>query len=238
MNRKSISDLSTTLSSIKESFICNESDQNEITAIISSYTLKQDENKYFNKKYALYQIKFCTRYKTWSVQKRYSEFIELRDKLLLKKIKNIPKLPPKLYFTSEQKLTERQLGLEEFLNDLFKNVNILRYPEIIEFIRCPKEIIDILTYNMDYLNMINLNSSSIINTTDNNLYYKGRVTISNINRNNSDNHINKNDKDNFYCSLAKMNLNNDNNKKNNKNYFKEENGSQDEVKKKKFPMEK
>ena len=60
--------------------------------------------------------------------------------------------------------------------------------------------------------MINLNSSSIINTTDNNLYYKGRVTISNINRNNSDNHINKNDKDNFYCSLAKMNLNNDNNK--------------------------
>ena len=231
MNRKSISDLSTTLSSIKESFICNESDQNEITAIISSYTLKQDENKYFNKKYALYQIKFCTRYKAWSVQKRYSEFIELRDKLLLKKIKNIPKLPPKLYFTSEQKLTERQLGLEEFLNDLFKNVNILRYPEIIEFIRCPKEIIDILTYNMDYLNMINLNSSSIINTTDNNLYYKGRVTISNINRNNSDNHINKNDKDNFYCSLAKMNLNNDNNKKNNKNYFKEENGSQDEEEK-------
>ena len=105
MNRKSISDLSTTLSSIKDSFISNESEQNEITAIISSYTLKEDESKYFNKSYALYQIKFCTRYKTWSVQKRYSQFIELRDKLLLKKIKNIPKLPPKLYFTSEKKLT-------------------------------------------------------------------------------------------------------------------------------------
>jgi hypothetical protein len=231
MNRKSISDLSTTFSSIKDSFTSNESEQNEITAIISSYTIKHDENKYFNKDYALYQIKFCTRYKTWSVQKRYSQFIELRDKLLLKKIKNIPKLPPKLYFTSEQKLAERQLGLEEFLNDLFKNVNILRYPEIIDFISCPKEIIDILTYNMDYLNMINLNSSSIINTTDNNLYYKGRVTISNMHRNNSENHINKNDKDNFYCSLAKMNLNSDKIKSNDKNYFAAQNDTTDEEEK-------
>ena len=219
MNRKSYSELSTTLSSTKDSIISTESEQNEITAIISSYSIKQDANKYFNKNYALYLIKFFTRYKTWSVQKRYSQFIELRDKLLSKKIKNIPKLPPKLYFINEQKLNERQLGLEEFLNDLFKNVNILRYPEIIEFIKCPKEIIDILTYNIDYLNMINLNSSSIINTTDNNLYYKGRVTISNINRNSSGSNSNKNDKDNFYCSLARMNLNNDNNGKNVENYF-------------------
>ena len=219
MNRKSYSELSTTLSSTKDSIISTESEQNEITAIISSYSIKQDANKYFNKNYALYLIKFFTRYKTWSVQKRYSQFIELRNKLLSKKIKNIPKLPPKLYFINEQKLNERQLGLEEFLNDLFKNVNILRYPEIIEFIKCPKEIIDILTYNIDYLNMINLNSSSIINTTDNNLYYKGRVTISNINRNSSGSNSNKNDKDNFYCSLARMNLNNDNNGKNVENYF-------------------
>ena len=228
MHRKSISDLSTTLNSTKDSILSNESEKNEITAIISSYALKEDETKYFNKSYALYHIKFFTRYKTWSVKKRYSQFIELRDKLLLKKIKNIPKLPPKLYFTTEQKLTERQLGLEEFLNELFKNVNILRYPEIIDFINCPKEIINILTYNMDYLNMINLNSSSIINTTDNNLYYKGRVTISNMNRNNSDSHINKNDKDNFYCSLAKMNLNNDNNRRNNKNNFEENDAMEEE----------
>ena len=230
MHRKSISDLSITLNSTKDSIVSNESEQNEITAIISSYTLKEDETKYFNKSYALYHIKFFTRYKAWSVKKRYSQFIELRDKLLLKKIKNIPKLPPKLYFTNEQKLTERQLGLEEFLNELFKNVNILRYPEIIDFIKCPKEILNILTYNMDYLNMINLNSSSIINTTDNNLYYKGRVTISNINRNNSDSHINKNDKDNFYCSLAKMNLNNNNNnnRKNDKNNIEENDALEEE----------
>ena len=204
------SDLSTTFSSTKDSILSTESEQNEITALISTYSIKEDENKYFNKNYALYEIKFFTRYKTWTLYKRYSQFLELRDKLASKKIKNLPKLPPKLYFSNEQKLSERQLGLEDFLNDLFKNVNILRYPEIIEFIKCPKEIIDILSYNIDYLNMINMNSSSIINTTDNNLYYKGRVTISR----NSSTSKNENDKNNFYCSLARMNLSNDNDKKN------------------------
>ena len=204
------SDLSTTFSSTKDSILSTESEQNEITALISTYSIKEDENKYFNKNYALYEIKFFTRYKTWTLYKRYSQFLELRDKLASKKIKNLPKLPPKLYFSNDQKLSERQLGLEDFLNDLFKNVNILRYPEIIEFIKCPKEIIDILSYNIDYLNMINMNSSSIINTTDNNLYYKGRVTISR----NSSTSKNENDKNNFYCSLARMNLSNDNDKKN------------------------
>jgi hypothetical protein len=204
------SDLSTTFSSTKDSILSTESEQNEITALISTYSIKEDENKYFNKNYALYEIKFFTRYKTWTLYKRYSQFLELRDKLASKKIKNLPKLPPKLYFSNEQKLSERQLGLEDFLNDLFRNLNILRYPEIIEFIKCPKEIIDILSYNIDYLNMINMNSSSIINTTDNNLYYKGRVTISR----NSSTSKNENDKNNFYCSLARMNLSNDNDKKN------------------------
>jgi len=204
------SDLSTTFSSTKDSILSTESEQNEITALISTYSIKEDENKYFNKNYVLYEIKFFTRYKTWTLYKRYSQFLELRDKLASKKIKNLPKLPPKLYFSNEQKLSERQLGLEDFLNDLFRNINILRYPEIIEFIQCPKEIIDILSYNIDYLNMINMNSSSIINTTDNNLYYKGRVTISR----NSSTSKNENDKNNFYCSLARMNLSNDNDKKN------------------------
>jgi hypothetical protein len=204
------SDLSTTFSSTKDSILSTESEQNEITALISTYSIKEDENKYFNKNYALYEIKFFTRYKTWTLYKRYSQFLELRDKLASKKIKNLPKLPPKLYFSNDQKLSERQLGLEDFLNDLFRNVNILRYPEIIEFIKCPKEIIDILSYNIDYLNMINMNSSSIINTTDNNLYYKGRVTISR----NSSTSKNENGRGNFYCSLARMNLSNDNDKKN------------------------
>ena len=215
MHRKSNSDLSTTFSSTKDSILSSESEQTEISAIISSYSLREDENKIFNKQYALFEIKLFSRYKTWLVHKRYSQFVELRDLLISKKVKNIPKLPPKLYFINDQKLSERQLGLEDFMNDLFRNVNILKYPEIIEFIECPKEIVDILMYNFDYLNMINVSSSSIINTTDNNLYYKGRVTISR----NSTNSKDENEKDNFYCSLAKMNLGNENRNSNVKDFF-------------------
>ena len=215
MHRKSNSDLSTTFSSTKDSILSSESEQTEISAIISSYSLREDENKIFNKQYALFEIKFFSRYKTWLVHKRYSQFVELRDLLISKKVKNVPKLPPKLYFINDQKLSERQLGLEDFMNDLFRNINILKYPEIIEFIECPKEIVDILMYNFDYLNMINVSSSSIINTTDNNLYYKGRVTISR----NSTNSKDENEKDNFYCSLAKMNLGNENRNSNVKEFF-------------------
>ena len=215
MHRKSNSDLSTTFSSTKDSILSSESEQTEISAIISSYSLREDENKIFNKQYALFEIKLFSRYKTWLVHKRYSQFVELRDLLISKKVKNVPKLPPKLYFINNQKLSERQLGLEDFMNDLFRNVNILKYPEIIEFIECPKEIVDILMYNFDYLNMINVSSSSIINTTDNNLYYKGRVTISR----NSTNSKDENEKDNFYCSLAKMNLRKENRNSNVKDFF-------------------
>ena len=213
MNRnKTISDLSTTFSSTKDSISSTESEQNEISAIITSYSFKTDENKYFNKSYVLYEIKFFTRYKVWIINKRYNQFVELRNQLISKKIKNVPKLPPKLYFINEQKLSERQLGLEDFLNDLFRNVNILRCQEILDFIECPKDIINVFMYNLDYLNNINLNSSSIISTIDNNIYYKGRVSM----RRNSKNSNEESDKDNFYCSLAKMNFEND---KNGKNFF-------------------
>ena len=223
MIRKSNSDLSITLNSTKESILSTESEQNEISAIITSYSLKQDQNRLFNKSYAVYEIKFFTRYKTWLVHKRYSQFVDLREQLISKKVKNLPKLPPKLYFTSDQKLSERQLGLEDFMNELFRTVNILRYPEIIEFIECPKDIIDVLMYNIDYLNVININSSSIISTLDNSIYYKGRVTL-NRNSDNSKDENNK-DKDNFYCSLAKMNFGNDSNVK---NFYEGKNDSFDE----------
>ena len=82
MNQKSYSDFSITLNSTKDSITSIESEQNEISAIITSYSLRQDKNKLFNKSYALYEIKFFSRYKTWLVHKRYSQFVELRDQLL------------------------------------------------------------------------------------------------------------------------------------------------------------
>ena len=216
MLKKSLSDLSTTLLSVKDSIIgkANEiDDQIEISALITSYTMVEDTIKLFKKNFALYEIKLYTPYKTWVIHKRYSDFVQLKKQLESKGVKNIPKLPPKLIFTNEQKLNERQLGLEEFINDLFRIVNIIKYPIIMDFIECPKEVYDIFTYNMDCLNLSNLKSSIISNSSNNNSnYYNGRITT------NCNNATNANsddiDKNNFYCSMAqfifKNNANEDN----------------------------
>ena len=212
MLKKSLSDLSTTLLSVKDSMIgkANEiDDQIEISALITSYSLAEDSTKLFKKTYVLYQIKLYTPYKTWIIHKRYNDFVQLKEQLDSKHVKNIPKLPPKLIFINEDKLCERQLGLEEFINDLFRKVNIIKYPIIMDFIECPQEVFDFFAYNIDCLNLGNLNSSIIINSKKNNSnYYNGRITTncnSNINMN-SDNI----DKNNFYCSMAQFKLNNNN----------------------------
>jgi len=212
MLKKSLSDLSTTLLSVKDSMIgkTNEiDDQIEISAIITSYSMAEDTTKLFKKTYVLYEIKLYTPYKTWIIHKRYNDFVQLREQLDSKHVKNIPKLPPKLIFTNEDKLSERQLGLEEFINDLFRNVNIIKYPIIMDFIEFPQEVFDIFAYNMDCLNLSNLNSSIIINSKKiNSNYYNGRITT------NCNNNINMNsdniDKNNFYCSMAQFKLNNNN----------------------------
>ena len=216
MLKKSLSDLSTTLLSVKDSIIgkANEiDDQIEISALITSYTMVEDTIKLFKKNFALYEIKLYTPYKTWVIHKRYSDFVQLKKQLESKGVKNIPKLPPKLIFTNEQKLNERQLGLEEFINDLFRIVNIIKYPIIMDFIECPQEVYDIFTYNMDCLNLSNLKSSIISNSSNNNSnYYNGRITT------NCNNATNANsddiDKNNFYCSMAQFILKNNANEDN------------------------
>ena len=176
MLKKSLSDLSTTLLSVKDSMISKniESDceQVEISALINSYSIVVDTKKLFKKNYVLFEIKLFTPYKTWTIYKRYSEFVELRKQLESKNLKNLPKLPPKLLFKNEYKLNQRQLSLEEFINELFRCVNIVKYPIILDFLECPKDLIDIFNFNMDCLN-----SSTIMNTTNNNSsYYNGMIS--------------------------------------------------------------
>ena len=207
MLKKSLSDLSTTILSAKDSVVGKnnelDSEQIKISALITSYSIEEDNTKLFKKNYTLFEIKIYTPYKTWIIHKRYSQFVELKKKLEEIKVKKLPNLPPKLLFINEQKLNERQLSLEEFLNDLFKRVNILKYPLIIDFIECPQEVVDIFTYNINCLNLSNNNSSIILNTINHNSnYYNGRITT-NKNRalNNSDD-IDFNN--NFYCSMAQF----------------------------------
>ena len=194
MLKKSISDLSTTIISVKDSVIGKNNeldfDQIEISALITSYSLEEDTSKLFKKNYNVFEIRLYTPYKSWIIHKRYSEFVELKKKLEEKKIKNLPNLPPKLFFVNEQKLSERQLSLEEFINELFKRVSILKYPLILDFIECPQEVVDIFTYNSNCLNLSNNRSSINMNIT-----------------NKSKNDI---DTNNFYCSMVDLKLNNNN----------------------------
>ena len=206
MLKKSLSDLSTTILSAKDSVVGKnnelDSDQIKISALITSYSMEEDNNKLFKKNYALFEIKLYTPYKTWTIHKRYSEFVELKNKLEEINIKKLPNLPPKLLFINEQKLNERQLSLEEFLNDLFKRVNILKYSLIIDFIECPQEVVDICTYNINCLNLSNNNSSIIMNTTNHNSnYYNGRITT---NKNKALNNLDDVDNNNFYCTMAQF----------------------------------
>lgn len=206
MLKKSLSDLSTTILSAKDSVVGKnnelDSDQIKISALITSYSMEEDNNKLFKKNYALFEIKLYTPYKTWTIHKRYSEFVELKNKLEEINVKKLPNLPPKLLFINEQKLNERQLSLEEFLNDLFKRVNILKYSLIIDFIECPQEVVDIFTYNINCLNLSNNNSSIIMNTTNHNSnYYNGRITT---NKNKALNNLDDVDNNNFYCTMAQF----------------------------------
>jgi len=206
MLKKSLSDLSTTILSTKDSVVGKnnelDSDQINISALITSYSMEEDNTKLFKKNYALFEIKLYTPYKNWTIYKRYSEFVGLKQKLEEIKVKNLPNLPPKFFFANEQKLNERQLSLEEFLNDLFKRVSILKYPLIIDFIECPQEVIDFFTYNINCLNLSNNNSSIIMNATNHSSnYYNGRITT---NRNKSLNNLDDIDNNNFYCSMAQF----------------------------------
>ena len=146
MLKKSNSDLSTTFS-VKDTTVCKtneiDNEQIEISALITSYSIEEDSNTIFKKNYILFEIKLYTPYKSWIIHKRYSQFAQLRNQLESKNIKNLPVLPPKVLFINEQKLNERQLGLEEFMNQLFRNINILKYPIIIDFIECPQDVVDI-----------------------------------------------------------------------------------------------
>ena len=82
MLKKSLSDLSTTILSAKDSVVGKnnelDSDQIKISALITSYSMEEDNNKLFKKNYALFEIKLYTPYKTWTIHKRYSEFVELK----------------------------------------------------------------------------------------------------------------------------------------------------------------
>ena len=59
----------------------------------------RNKNKIENMEYRLrdLDIKLITPYKTWVINRRYREFVQLRKNLESKNIKNLPKLPPRFF---------------------------------------------------------------------------------------------------------------------------------------------
>ena len=170
MQTRSLSDLSTTLQSNREAYLTNYFSEKipdikniEISASINSFHQEEDTSKIFHKNYILYDIKINTRYKPWYVSRRYSEFFILNEKLKSLNIKNLPELPPKYLIHNDEKLLERQTALQDFLNAIFKNVNILNYKDILDFINCPNDVIEIFQKNIENLNLNNLKDESNIN---------------------------------------------------------------------------
>lgn len=152
--------MTTLNSTLKKSSFLNNSNTNEyffdssmndefIYATISKHEIITEEKFPFSK-FVLYQIDLITSIKTWSINKRYSQFEDFR-KLLKKKITNMPPLPEKKIFsnTSDELILERKLHLSAFLNCILTKEKVQYCPEILRFIEIDKETVMLLFNKMN-----------------------------------------------------------------------------------------
>jgi hypothetical protein len=105
---------------------------------VVDYTICE-EQKFPFKKYILYTILLKSNTKNWEIKKRYTNFDELHDKLVAKKISNLPKLPPKKLFMTEKGIQERQSKLLKYLETLLSRDDVYKINEVLEFIAIEKE---------------------------------------------------------------------------------------------------
>lgn len=162
-----------------------------ISAKITSYEI-YTESSFLGSKYVVFKVKITTFYKIWTLCKRYSDFENLHKSLSIK-LKGLPEFPPKrLFKISEDTIQERKTMFENYLNTLFKNVNIYSYPEIIEFIEIDKDLLVLFVKNNT---MIETNSSAVVNRyysmrKINSIETKSKSVDASANRKSSDNYYN------------------------------------------------
>lgn len=128
-----------------------------ITAKVLSHQIKKSSNV-MSSAFAVYNISFFTYYKTWVINKRYTDFEDL-NALLFLKIKFLPKLPPKRLFSiSKETIKERKEIFEDYLNTLFKTINICNFEHILNFIELDKELYSLLCKNGTMIESLTPNS--------------------------------------------------------------------------------
>ena len=133
-----------------------------LTVSISSTILVRNEG-FFNRNYVQYVVTLASSYKTWVVNKRYSDFENFHN-LISKKFHHLPPFPPKRLFRfSNATITERRIRFERYLNYLVSKVNICKFPELIDFLNIDKETVEIFIKNNNMisssLNFTLLNTS-------------------------------------------------------------------------------
>ena len=132
----------------------------------SDYLL-YDTPKLFTSKYVVYTFNIVTSYTDWEISYRYSEFLNLHLSFVEKYLISLPKIPPKKYFSlGEAEIEQRFVLLEEYINAIFKNINIIYYPELVLFFNAPNDVIalyyDKLSMSKKTANV--LKSTSLIRT--------------------------------------------------------------------------
>lgn len=104
-------------------------------------------------KFIEYKIFLKTNKKNWEIKKRFKDFDELHKKLS-KSIKNLPKLPPKTIFKSEEIINDRKIKLQKYLTNLLRRDDVYQHDLIFEFINLKKEDYLLMKDNLDESNSI------------------------------------------------------------------------------------
>ena len=115
---------------------------------ITDYTICEDI-KFPYSKYFMYTINIQTNKKSWNIKRRYTHFDDLKKKLKIMKISNIPKLPPKKLFLTSDALNDRKLNLQKFLNTLCAREDVFKNNDLLNFIEIEKEEYLMLKENIE-----------------------------------------------------------------------------------------
>ena len=105
-----------------------------ITAKFLNHFIRKERNFPFTN-YVEYSIEIKNSLnQSWTIYKRYKCFQKLHKKLCLK-LRDLPNFPPKKFFNMTRKIiAEREIALEHYLNYLLDKIDLLKFPEILQFI--------------------------------------------------------------------------------------------------------
>lgn len=173
----------------------------------------------FNRNFIQYIIKISSTYKTWKVQKRYSDFEDFNKKIS-KKFHRLPPFPPKRFFRfSNATISERRAKFERYLNFLVKKVNICKFPELIDFLNIEPEIVEIFIKNNNMISS-SLNYSLLNTSTSRKSSIGGRLNLSSGDLNTSSHQILNNSfsiyqENNYFAAYAEYKMSQEEEENNN-----------------------